>query len=478
MVFYNGSPPLPFPACKPSVCSGRRFHCADKCLRLQALNLPIVGSRGQLLACLKRALPGKAITPPNPQKRCMTTVKTRQLGRPKRKSTTNRTDGEPATRPASRVNEDEDSSLSDNALFSSIEEMIESGPEPVAFASQPTTVFSPAQCSAIKDLVSESICSALSTFQTSSAAHLPSSTNQSCCTPGLASPLDLSRPLDKSLEDKICRGEYIDFALLLRTTCISPRPLKSSLDDSSSGPMGSPVTMVRKKKPVIDTFQKWLHAYMAYMIVLVSACPCRALELIKYQQIISRAVTKFKGLAWLLYDQQFCRQAPYNLSLSWDNVDLKLWRVTFAGLAKPHWNVCSSPYHAEDVCPSANLTGDCGDPKPRALISTSLPVAVTAATRTYAAAAIPPTTPPQTAPSNSPTMPASPLNPVSVARNKVEQQRCNQRPLVSSPIDIYRLELELTHHPYRNFLVIYLVCLRRVLALVIQGCIHPGSPLT
>ena len=26
-----------------------------------------------------------------------------------------------------------------------------------------------------------------------------------------------------------------------------------------------------------------------------------------------------------------------------------------------------------------------------------------------------------------------------------------QRPLVSSPIDIYHLELELTHHPDRNF---------------------------
>ena len=42
------------------------------------------------------------------------------------------------------------------------------------------------------------------------------------------------------------------------------------------------------------------------------------------------------------------------LSLSWDKVDLELWTVTFAGLAKPHCNVCSSPYQ-EDVCPSADL---------------------------------------------------------------------------------------------------------------------------
>lgn len=326
-------------------------------LRLQALNLPIVGSRGQLLARLKRALPGKATTAPNPRKRRTTTVKTRQLGRPKKKSATNRTAGEPATRPASPVDEDEDSALSDNASFSSIEEMIESGPEPVAFGSQSTTVFSPDQRSAIEDLVSESIRSALSTFQTSSAAHPPSSPNENCCTPGMASPLGLSRPLDQSLEDKIRRGEYIDFALLLPDNLYQSQTpeIQLRLDDSSSGPMGSPVTMVRKKKPVIDTFPKWLDAYMAYMIVLVSAYPRRALELIKYQQIISRAVTKFKGLAWLSYDQQFRRRAAYNLSLRWDKVDLELWTVTFAGLAKPHCNVCSSPYHAEDVCPSADL---------------------------------------------------------------------------------------------------------------------------
>ena len=50
--------------------------------------------------------------------------------------------------------------------------------------------------------------------------------------------------------------------------------------------------MVRKRKPVIDSFQKWLEAYMVYMLVIVTA-----FELVKYQQIISRAITKFKGLA-------------------------------------------------------------------------------------------------------------------------------------------------------------------------------------
>ena len=113
---------------------------------------------------------------------------------------------------------------------------------------------------------------------------------------------------DRALVGNVLRGEYTDFPLLLPDTLYQSQTAEFQLrlDDSSSGPMGSPVTMVRKKKPVIDTMFEWLYAYMTYMLVLVNAYPRRALELTKYLQIISRAVPKFKGLAWLLYDQQFC----------------------------------------------------------------------------------------------------------------------------------------------------------------------------
>ena len=94
--------------------------------------------------------------------------------------------------------------------------------------------------------MSESVRLALSTFQTLSAAHLLSSANQSCSTPGMASPLGLSRPLDKSLENKILRREYIVFALLLPDNLYQSQTpaIQLRLDDSSSGPMGSLVTMV------------------------------------------------------------------------------------------------------------------------------------------------------------------------------------------------------------------------------------------
>jgi len=52
---------------------------------------------------------------------------------------------------------------------------------------------------------------------------------------------------------------------------------------------------VRKKKPVIDTFQKWLDSFTAYILVIIAVYPAHALELIKHHQTISKAVTKFKG---------------------------------------------------------------------------------------------------------------------------------------------------------------------------------------
>ena len=72
--------------------------------------------------------------------------------------------------------------------------------------------------------------------------------------------------------------------------------------------------------------------------------------MIWYQQIISTAITKFKGLAWLAYNEQFGRTASGDVSLRWDAVNLELSTITFYGLAKPHCPVCSSPHHSTDNC--------------------------------------------------------------------------------------------------------------------------------
>ena len=144
------------------------------------------------------------------------------------------------------------------------------------------------------------------------------------------------------MEDKILRGEFIDFTLLLPDSLTQPQvpELQLPLDDLSPGSLSCPLSMVRKRKPAIYTFHKWLDAYTTYLLVIVAAYPRRSIELLKYQQIISRAETKFQGLAWVSYDEQFRRRAANDVSLSWDQVDLELWTVLFSGLAKLHCLTC------------------------------------------------------------------------------------------------------------------------------------------
>ena len=88
--------------------------------------------------------------------------------------------------------------------------------------------------------------------------------------------------------------------------------------------------------------------------------------------------------------------------------------------------------------------------------------AATATTRTCVAAAIPVATLPQPVNSSRPLapVPPNPLHPVSVEKSKVEQLRGHVPPQVSSPIDIYRLELELANHPDKTFVSSLLSMLR------------------
>ena len=107
-------------------------------------------------------------------------------------------------------------------------------------------VFTPAQLAAIQDTVSSTVQAALSSFPNREAT-ARMYLDQSTPTPrsqNVATPLGLNRPMDKSLKDKILRGEYIDFCLLLPDTIYrSQSPaLQLRYEESSPGSQGSPLT--------------------------------------------------------------------------------------------------------------------------------------------------------------------------------------------------------------------------------------------
>ena len=124
-------------------------------LCLQALNLPITGSRGQLLARLKKALPGNAIkTSLRTQKKTSLGTKAVQTRHRRANQAADRQQSvQTANRASSRAEpheaEQEDNALSDEASSPSIDEMFERD-EPEPPASQSQTTLSSAQRAAIE----------------------------------------------------------------------------------------------------------------------------------------------------------------------------------------------------------------------------------------------------------------------------------------------------------------------------------------
>ena len=209
--------------------------------------------------------------------------------------------------------------LSVGELFEERIEIFEPGQ-----ASDPVLIFMPAQLAAIQDIVSSTVQAALSSFPSCEAParmYLDQST-PSPRSQNVATPLGLNHPLDKSLKDKILSGEYVDFCLLLPDMIYQSQSptLQLCYEESSPDFQGFLLTLVKQKKPVIDSFQKWLDAFTTYMLAIFATYPNRSVELIKYQQIISRAVSKFKGLAWLSYDEQFRQRTAYDLSIPSDKI--------------------------------------------------------------------------------------------------------------------------------------------------------------
>ena len=323
-------------------------------LRLQALNLSVRGSRQQLITRLKSALKSQAT-----RAGCAMPVRPGRSSRRKDKPNAASASVQPSDQNSEHASDSDGNSSSMEDDSPSLDDLLslqDSSALPPAVSSAPSPAdapFSDGQLRVLQQTVQAAVQNARIQQEN---ANVPHYTSPPIRNTGMASPLGLQRPLDRSLEEKILRGEYVDFALLLPDSLTHPQAptLQFRLEDSSPGSAGTPITMVRKKKPVIDSFHKWVDAFTTFMLVVVNAYPGRAAELIKYLQIISRAEAKFRGLTWRYYDEQFRRRAAQDLSLNWGLVDLELWTVTFSGQAKPHCFLCSSPYHGQGDCPIAD----------------------------------------------------------------------------------------------------------------------------
>ncbi|XP_053159419.1 uncharacterized protein LOC128347977 isoform X2 [Hemicordylus capensis] len=127
--------------------------------------------------------------------------------------------------------------------------------------------------------------------------------------------LPLGDHLLPATKEKILKGEYVDiFSLLFREPEVKHKEGESCKDHA-----------VTKRKPVEKSWNNWLSGFTIYMGVVIPAQPARALALVKYMDIIHRAVSDFAGNAWVRYDENFRMRAALDPSMPWDAPHLELW---------------------------------------------------------------------------------------------------------------------------------------------------------
>ena len=134
--------------------------------------------------------------------------------------------------------------------------LVDLNAEPLESMESSDAVFTAAQLAAIQDTVSSTVQAEFQSLPHNDIIP-PAPAFFSTPSPRVSSVVPsnaLNRPLDKALEEKILRGEYVDFSLLMPETLYQTQTpaLQLHYEDSPPGYLGSPLTVVKRKKPVVD----------------------------------------------------------------------------------------------------------------------------------------------------------------------------------------------------------------------------------
>ena len=156
-------------------------------------------------------------------------------------------------------------------------------------------------------------------------------------------------PVPVAMQQRILRGEYIDFNTLLPEVMFS-------VATSTPFPNAGRSTV---QPPRITSFSTWLDAWNIYIATVVAHNPAQASELLGYQRLIHSASKHSSTSAWLKYDAQFRTLAASNSQLRWDLRHSELWldnvviQTSSSSATRTRWpcTYCGSTYHFPDRCP-------------------------------------------------------------------------------------------------------------------------------
>ena len=103
-----------------------------------------------------------------------------------------------------------------------------------------------------------------------------------------------------------------------------------------------------------ENYSQFSHMGAVLLTVVAKKFPERIAEFMSYQSIIAKASQKYRWLSWVVYDQNFRKEAAGNPSQSWAKVDPSIYAQCFTGqgLSTESWCArCHSLDHTSASCP-------------------------------------------------------------------------------------------------------------------------------
>ena len=140
-------------------------------------------------------------------------------------------------------------------------------------------------------------------------------------------------PVPAKLVAKICRGEFVDMAELLRDNIEAERRQGSDTGCSSGG--GKP------RRREIPDILSWIQCFGTYACVLASQRPEKLTQLLAYQTTVVREARRCGGTGWQGYDTMF-RQHAANTEkeTDWSQLNNSLYAVTFLAQQNGRGKTC------------------------------------------------------------------------------------------------------------------------------------------
>ena len=148
--------------------------------------------------------------------------------------------------------------------------------------------------------------------------------SQVCQTPEVISSIhdSISAHIPLKIKEKIWRGEYIHFGLLLKS---AKELATDSYLDGDFVLKGGALTIVNKKPNSVNNIHSWTTAFMIFMDIMLEKWPFKAREYLKYMQSIRIAASRGCNNGWVAYDEQYRIKKTRLPFSSWALIDQELW---------------------------------------------------------------------------------------------------------------------------------------------------------